>query len=366
MDREKIIIRTSLKGIILNFFLVCFKALVGFLANSIAIILDALNNFSDAISAIITIVGAKLSGKAPDREHPYGHGRIEYFTAVIISFIVLAAGFGALKESIDKIINPWDPHYEYYTLIVIIVATISKYIFGKYVKKIGKDINSQSLVATGEDAFMDAVLSLSTLVGALISILLHINIEGYLGVVISLVILKSAWGILKETIDTMMGERADSNLTQKIKEKINSSDKVLGTYDLNLHNYGPEMMVGSCNIQVEDTLTAKEIHTLTRRITKQIYKEFKIALIIGIYASNDSGKAGEIKQQLNKIIENYKEILEFHGFYVDEELKEISFDLIFDFNCSNRKEIKREIKAKLGEMYPEYKCSVILDADISD
>ncbi len=366
MDRKDIIIRTSLKGIILNIFLVCFKAVVGFLANSIAIVLDAVNNLSDAISAIITIIGAKLSDKAPDREHPYGHGRIEYFTAVIISFIVLAAGVGALKESIEKIINPLQPHYEYYTLLVIIVAIIAKFIFGRYVKKVGREINSQTLVATGEDAFMDSILSLSTLVGALIVILLNINIEGYLGVVISIMILKSAIGILRETIDTMIGERADSELTQKIKEKINNNDKVLGTYDLNLHNYGPEIMVGSCNIQLEDTLTAKEIHTLTRRITKQIYKEFKIALTIGIYASNDSGKSGEIRKELEKIIANYKEILELHGFYVDDELKEISFDLIFDFKCSNRREIKKEIISKLEDIYPEYKCDVILDSDVSD
>ncbi len=366
MDRKDIIIRTSLKGIILNIFLVCFKAIVGFLANSIAIVLDAVNNLSDAISAIITIIGAKLSDKAPDREHPYGHGRIEYFAATIISFIVLAAGVGALKESIEKIINPLNPHFEYYTLIVIIVATVAKFIFGKHVKKVGREINSQTLVATGEDAFMDAVLSLSTLVGALIVILLNVNIEGYLGVLISIMILKSAIGILKETIDTMIGERADSELTQKIKEKINSFEKVLGTYDLNLHNYGPEKVVGSCNIQVEDTLTAKEIHALTRQINKQIYKDFKIALTIGIYVSNDSGKSGEIKKEVEKIIADYKEILDIHGFYFDEELQEISFDLIFDFKCSNRKEIKREIINKINSIYPDFKCNVILDSDVSD
>ena len=350
----------------MNLFLVLFKAVVGFLANSIAIILDAVNNLTDAVSAIITIIGAKLSGKAPDKEHPYGHGRIEYFAAVIIATIVLFAGVTSLKESFLKILSPADVNYAWYTLLVILVAIFVKFGFGRYVKNIGKQIDSQSLIATGTDAFMDAILSFSTLVGAVINLIWKLNIEGYLGVVISIIIIKSAIGILKETIDTMIGQRADTKLTKELKAKINSFEGVHGTYDLMLHSYGPSKLMGSAHIELDDATTAKEIHTLTRKISEEIFKEFGIILTLGIYASNNSGKAKAIKEKLEEIIKDYTDVLQLHGFYLDDEKKQVSFDIIIDFKCENSENVKNEIIDKIKKAYPEYEYAVVLDTDISD
>ena len=163
MERNKKIVQTSILGIAVNILLVIFKAAIGFIANSIAIILDAVNNLSDALSSIITIIGTKLSEKAPDKKHPYGHGRIEYFTSIIIAILVLAAGVTALKESVEKIINPEVANYSIASLIIVGVAVAVKFFFGRYVKKVGEKLNSQSLVASGTDALMDSILSLSTL-----------------------------------------------------------------------------------------------------------------------------------------------------------------------------------------------------------
>ena len=215
MERQKTIIKTSILGIIVNLILVAFKAIIGILVNSIAIILDAVNNSGDAMSSIITIIRTKLSGKAPDKKHPYGHGRIEYFAAVIIAIILVIAGVTAFKESFEKIINPIHANYSIASLIIIIVAIIVKFVYGRYVKKIGKEINSQSLIAAGTDAFMDSILSLTTLIAALISLIWNISLEGYLGVIISIIIIKSSIEILKETIDSMIGERADPELSKK-------------------------------------------------------------------------------------------------------------------------------------------------------
>ena len=350
----------------MNLFLVIFKAIVGLLANSIAIILDAVNNFSDMISSIVTIIGTKLSNKAPDKEHPYGHGRIEYFAAVIVSVIVFVAGATSLKESFAKIIEPVEPNYTAVTLIVVIVAIFVKFFFGRYVKKSGEKLDSQSLIASGTDAFMDAILSFTTLVGAVIFLITKLNIEGYLGVVISIIILKSAIEILKDTIDTMIGVRADTELTTTLKEKINAHKEVLGTYDMMLHSYGPDKLMGSCHIEVKDSLTARDIHTLTRNISEEIYKEFNIILTLGIYASNDSGEAGKIKEDLEKIVREYPDILQLHGFYVDESKKLVSFDLIIDFKCKNSSDVEKEIIDKIKEKYPKYEYNVVLDSDISD
>ena len=366
MDRQKKIIKTSILGIFVNIILVIFKATIGFIVNSIAIILDAVNNLTDAVSSIVTIIGAKLSNKAPDKKHPYGYGRIEYFTSVIIAFLVLIAGITALRESYLKIINPANTDYSVISLVIIGVAVIVKFLFGRYVKSVGKKVNSGSLIASGEDAFMDSILSFTTLIAALINFIWHLSLEGYLGVIIAIFIIKSALEILKDTIDIVIGKRADKKLTDALKKRICSYKEVQGAYDLTLHNYGPSKTIGTIHIQVDDSMTAKDLHTLTRKIIVDIFNEFGIILTVGIYASNDSGEYKDMKSRIINTVKKYKEIKQIHGFYVDKKNKDIYFDLIFDFKCKNKDDIKNEIINKLEEEYSNYKFSIILDDDISD
>lgn len=363
MERQDKIIRTSIIGIIVNLILVAFKATIGILVNSIAITLDAVNNLTDALSSIITIIGTKLSKKAPDKNHPYGYGRIEYFSSVIIAAIVLWAGITALQESWPKIFNPDATSYTTVSLIIIAVAVVVKFVLGHYVKGVGEDINSQALVASGSDAFFDGILSLSTLIAAIISIFFNISLEGILGVIISIVIIKASIDMLKETLDSLIGARVDSELASKIKSSVEEVDGVYGAYDLSLHNYGPEEMVGSVHIEIDDDLTAQEIHTLTREITYKVYKEFSIALTIGIYARND--KFDYIRKDLDDIISEYEEILQVHGFYVYEEQKLVSFDIIVDFDA-DRNKVKEEVYRKLKEKHPEFNYIIIDDYDVSD
>ena len=366
MERNKKIVLTSFLGIIVNILLVVFKASIGIIANSIAIIIDAVNNLSDVLSSMITIIGTKLSEKAPDRKHPYGHGRIEYFSSMLISIIIFTAGIMALYESVQKTISHERAYYDGISILIICVAVFAKLILGKYVKKVGEKVNSQSLIASGTDALMDALVSSSTLIVAIISMLWNISLEGIVGIIISLIIIKTAIDVLRETITIMLGTRADSELTNKIKSRIFGFSEVQGVYDLDLHSYGPSKMVGSVHIQVRDNMTAKEIHKLARTITIEIMKEFGIILTIGIYAANDKGEFGEIKEELGKIIKEFKEVLQMHGFYVDEETNNIFFDLIIDFKAKNSDEIKEKIINAIKEKYPKYNYNIILDLDVSD
>ena len=367
MERSKIIVKTSVIAIVTNIFLVIFKAIVGVFANSIAIILDAVNNLSDAISSIITIIGTKLAGKAPDKEHPYGHGRIEYFASVIIALIILFAGVTSLKESVEKIITPAESNYSIVSLVIIAVAVIVKFILGRYVKNTGKKIDSQSLIASGTDAFFDSIVSGSTFIAAIINIVLHIKLEGFLGVIIAALIIKSGIEILKETLNTMIGIRADGELSKKIKERINEFDGVEGTYDLILHSYGPSKIIGATNIQVDENMTAKEIHGLTKRIESVIYSEFGIILTIGIYASNRADEeAVKILNDLEKIISKYPNIVQLHGFYLEKEEKNVSFDIIIAFKEENPKELKEQVLKEIKELHPDYNYTIIIDTDFSD
>ncbi len=363
MTRQEKIIKTSIIGIVVNLILVAFKAFVGIVTNSIAITLDAVNNLTDALSSIITIIGAKLANRPPDKNHPYGYGRIEYFSSVIIAVIVLWAGITALMESWPKIFTPDVTNYSTVSLVIIAVAIVVKLALGRYVKSVGEDINSQALVASGSDALFDSILSLSTLVAALISIFFHISLEGILGAIISIVIIKASIDMIRETLDSMIGARVDSELSRKIKDSICELPEVYGAYDLSLHNYGPEEMQGSVHVEVDDSLTALEIHNLTRQISIKIYNEFSIILTVGIYARNN--KFDDIRNDLYEIASKYEEIIEIHGFIVYETQNLITFDMIVDFDA-DREKVKSRILKEIEQKHPQYTYQVIDDYDVSD
>ena len=238
-DRQNIIVRTSIIGIIANVFLASFKAAIGIISNSIAITLDAVNNLSDVLSSSITIIGAKLAAKEPDREHPYGHGRVEYLSAMIIAGIILYAGIASVVASVKKIINPQTPKYDIASFVIVTVAIFVKIFLGLYVKKMGKKVNSESLIGSGVDALSDAVISASTLIAAIIFVVFNISLEAWLGVIISFLIIKTGYGMLKSTLSQILGERVDNEVSSSIKETVNSFDEVYGSYDLILNNYGP-------------------------------------------------------------------------------------------------------------------------------
>ncbi len=364
MTRQDKIVKTSIIGIVVNLILVAFKATIGILVNSIAITLDAVNNLTDALSSIITIIGAKLAGRAPDESHPYGYGRIEYFSSIIIAAIVLWAGITALMESWPKIFNPDVTSYTTVSLVIIAVAVVVKFVLGKYVKSVGEEINSQALVASGSDAFFDGILSLATLIAAIISLMYGISLEGILGVIISIVIIKASLEMIKETVDSMLGDRIDSELSHNIKQSICEFPGVYGAYDLTLHNYGPESMQGSVHIEVDDDMTAVDIQRLTRQIAARILKEHNVLLNgIGIYAKND--KFNNIRNDLNEIASKYSEIKEIHAFMVYEDEGLITFDMIVDFSA-DREEINKKVLNEINSKHPQFNYMIIDDYDVSD
>ena len=210
MDREKTIVKTGIIGIVTNILLAAFKAFVGLLSNSIAIILDAVNNLSDALSSTITIIGTKLAGKKPDKKHPMGHGRIEYISAAIISMIVLYAGITSLIESVKKIINPVTPEYKTVTLIIVAVAVVVKIVLGTYVKKTGEKVNSDALKASGKDALFDSIISASTLVAAIVFLISGVGIEAYLGAAISVIIIKSGVEMTGDLVERLSAQHHSS------------------------------------------------------------------------------------------------------------------------------------------------------------
>lgn len=367
-NREKIVIKISVISIILNIVLAGFKAFVGLLANSIAIISDAVNNLSDALSSIITIVGTKLAGKAPDKKHPYGYGRIEYMTSLVVSGIVLYAGITTMVESVKKIIHPESADYSMVTIVILVAGIIVKFILGIYVKKKGKEVNSDSLVASGSDAFNDAILSISVLVSAIIYLLFKISLEAYVGVLLAVFIIKAGLELIKESVDNMIGVRVESSLAKSIKKDITNEKNIQGAYDLVLNDYGPDKYLGSIHIEVPDTMTVAEVDKLSRKITKNILNKYGVILhTIGVYSVNTKDKSIiSARKEITNIVFAHKGILQMHGFYIDEKDKTISFDIIIDFKVKNREEVYRKIYEEVQNKFKDYEIEITLDVDISD
>lgn len=367
-NREKKIVKTSIISILANIVLAAFKAFIGLISNSIAIISDAVNNLSDALSSIITIIGTKLAGKPADKKHPFGYGRIEYITSLVVSAIVLYAGITALIESIKKIINPTIPNYSTITLIILIAGIIVKFILGIYVKNKGKEVNSDSLIASGSDAFNDGILSISVLISTIIYILFNISIEAYIGIIVSIFIIKAGIDLIKESVDNMLGTRVETNLAKSIKKDITAEENVQGAYDLVLNDYGPEKYLGSIHIEVKDTLTVSDIDKISRRISKKILDKYGVILhTIGVYSVNTKDKdIIEARKEITKIVFSHKGILQMHGFYLDKKDKHISLDIIIDFEEPNKEEIYKSIYDKIKEKYKEYTVNITLDVDTSD
>ncbi len=368
ISREKIIIRTGVIGILANIFLSAFKAAVGMITGSIAITLDAVNNLSDALSSVITIVSAKLAGKRPDKKHPYGHGRIEYLSAVTISVIVLYAGVTSLIESIKKIIFPETPEYGAAALIIIAVAVVIKIVLGIYVRTTGEKVNSEALTASGKDALLDAVISASTLLAAFIFLIWGVSLESWLAAVISLYIIKSGIDMLRGSISSILGERVESGLTNDIRETILSFSEVSGVFDLVVHNYGPEFLVASVHIEVPESMTVRELDFLERKISDKVYGDTGVILTgIGVYARvEESGESKRIYEGIRAIISGYPCVLQLHGFSLDADRRDIRFDLVMDYDEKNREEIFLDIAEKIKESFPTYNICPTLDADITD
>ena len=367
-SREKTIIRTSIIGIIANVLLAAFKAMIGLMAHSIAIVLDAVNNVSDAGSSLITIVGTRLAGREPDKKHPFGYGRIEYLSAMIISVIVLYAGITSFVESVKQIIHPETPDYNTVSLIVVAVAVVVKILLGRYVKGIGQKVKSDSLVNSGEDATLDSIISASTLVAAGIFLLFDISLEAWLGAIISLVIIKSGLEMLRDTISRILGERNDAELARAIRSTVTSFPDVHGAYDLVLNNYGPDTWNGSIHIEVPDTYSADQLDQLIREITLKVLSEHHVILTaIGVYSMNTKDpEIIEAYRKVRDLVLAHEHVKQIHGFYLQAEKKAMRFDIVISFDAKNRQAVWQDTVTDVQKAFPDYQLQVAMDTDFAE
>lgn len=367
MNRSQEIIRTSWIGIVTNVLLAGFKAVVGVLASSVAIVMDAVNNLSDALSSVITIVGTKLSQRRADRKHPFGFGRIEYFSAIIIAVIVLSAGITSLIESVKKIFHPTEPEYTTVTLVIIVVAIVVKLLLGQYVKRKGQQLKSDALIASGSDALFDAVITLATLVSAGVMLLWNVSLDGILGALISLVIIKAGIEMLASPVNELLGTSIPAELSKQIIKETSDFEGVHGVYDLILHNYGPDVKIGSLHINVYDTMSAHEIHGLTRKITTYMYEHHGIIMTVGVYAvATGDNRRAELQSKVMQSLAAHKDIVQVHGFYYSEKDQMLSVDVVPDISVHDDAALISQLTGEIQPLVPDMQVVIVVDHNYSE
>ena len=367
MNREKTIVKTGIIGIATNVLLVIFKAVVGIVSHSIAVILDAVNNLSDALSSAVTIVGARLGARQPDKKHPLGHGRIEYLSSMIVAALVLYAGITSLVESVKKIVSPEAADYSTVSLVIIAVAIAVKLVLGLYVRKQGEKVNSGALRASGADAMFDAVISASVLASAVIFIVWGVSLEAYVGVLIAGFIIKAGIEMMLETLGDIIGKRADAEQSGELKRIICEEENVLGAYDVTLFNYGPGRDYGSVHIELPDYMNVSDVDRITRKIQTDVFRETGVILTgIGVYSFNTSnGEAAQMRNAIQKTVMSHDWALQMHGFYADTEKKTVRFDVVVSFDA-DRKEALETLHSEISALYPGYDILIVPDVDMAD
>ena len=365
-SRDQIIIRTSIIGIAANIFLAAFKAVIGLLSHSIAVTLDAVNNLSDALSSLITIIGAGLANRKPDKKHPLGHGRTEYLSAITVSAIVLYAGINSAVESVRKIISPETPDYSNISLIIIAAAVIVKIILGRYFTLKGKEAGSGALEASGADASFDAVLSLSVLACAVLFRMTGISLEAFVGAVISVFIIKSGIEMMLETLDDIIGKRADPDKVREIKRLIKEEPEVRGVYDLFINNYGPGRDYASLHIEVPDVMTVEEVDPIPRRLQQKVYEGTGVIITgVGVYSYNTKDQeAAKIRNTVMETVLQHEWALQVHAFNADTKKKKMRFDVVLSFDIDPRQGYEVIMK-EIRRLYPDYAITITSDIDIA-
>ena len=361
--RNQLIIRTSILGISANVMLALLKALVGMATHSIAITLDAVNNFTDAGSSVITIAGTKLASKKPDKKHPWGHGRIEYLSAMLLGTLVLSAGISSMIEAVRKILLPQKAEYTSVSLILVAICVLVKIFLGRYVISAGRRANSETLVNSGRDALLDALVSATTLAAALIYLVYGISLEAWLGALICVLIIRTGVEMQLNTISEILGQRVDPDIVRAVQKTVESFDEVHGVYDMIFHDYGPGRVNGSLHVEVDDTMTAREISDLLRRIAVKVYQEHQVQLTaVGIYSMNiKDKKAVRLREEITKIAMAHSHVLQLHGFSLNDNI--VQFDIIVDFEADDPEKIRDEIAAEVSAAYPELTVQAFCDAD---
>lgn len=370
-DIEKEKVRTAygvmcgIFGIVSNVILVIIKVFIGILSMSISIIADAINNLSDFFSSLLTLIGFKIASKPADKEHPFGHQRMEYVISLVISLIIIFVGIELLSTSIQGIITPNEIKVDLITYIILGISIFIKLIQGLFYYSAGKKINSVSLKASFKDSLFDCISTSIVLIGSLISKLINYNLDGILGSLVSVFIIISSLGLVKESISPLIGERPNKELIKNIKVEVLSNPQVLGIHDMIFHEYGVSKIFLSMHVELDANMGFLSAHELIDELELQIHNKYHVEIVMHMDPiEKDNEELNKQEEILTNVLSSIDKDIKFHDFRMVNGTNKINyiFDIVIPFNYKyTEKEIKNIIKTKLQEINP--KIDVIINVD---
>ena len=363
-SREGIIAGTSGLGIIVNLLVAAIKVVLGLLASSIAIVSEGVNNASDALTSVLTLVGTKLAGKKPDEKHPFGYGRIEYLTSLIIAILIIVTGVEMLTSAVDLIFHPAEMDISAVALIAVAVSAVIKFFLGVFTIRQGKRADSGALVAVGLDCRNDSFVSVITIASALVFIIFNISVDAYVGVFTSLLILKAGIDVLKDTISELLGRPGEAELAAKLYKEIRDTEGVYNAVDMMLHNYGPEAYSGSVNIEIDHSKTVGEVYQFIHELQLRIMHEYHVTMVFGIYAvDNDHEDAKNARIAVSSFVKEHEHVKSFHAVYFDNKSDKLYCDLIVDYKLKDWDALRKEFTAYMAEHYPDKELELVIETE---
>lgn len=363
-SREGVVVATSALGILVNLILAAIKVAVGAAVSSIAIISEGVNNASDSATALITIVGTKLAGKHPTEKHPFGYGRIEYLTSLLISVLILITGFELLKSSVELIFHPEEMSISYVTLAIVAVSALVKLVMGNYTIQQGKKIDSGSLIAMGTDCRNDSVISVVTIASALAFLVFHIYLDAYAGIITSLFVLKAGVEVLKDTLADLLGQSADEEMAKQLYKIIRSEPIIENAADMMLHNYGPDAFSGSVNVEIDHEKSVGEVYAALHALQLKIMHEMNIVMVFGIYAvDRDHEAIKEMRKRIAAFIREKEHVTSYHALYIDPSNQDIYVDFVVDYALQDWDALRQEFTEYMKQFYPNSRLELVIETN---
>lgn len=369
---EKMSVRTaygilaSIVGIFCNVLLFGIKFTIGAILRSVSVMADGFNNLSDAGSSVISFVGVKMASKPADEEHPFGHGRMEYIAALVVSFLVIDVGFSFFKDSIGRIRNPLELQFQSAALIILILSIGIKMWLGLFNRKLGKKLDSKVMMAVFTDAMGDVLATTATILSIVIFKIWGVNIDGFVGIAVSIVVMKAGIGIAKDTLEPLLGEAVPKEIYEKITSFVESYDGIYGTHDLIVHNYGPGKSMASLHVEVPNDVDIEASHEIVDRIEREARKELGVYLVIHmdpIEMKNENTLLA--REQTERVIRELDDKLTIHDFrmVIGEKQINLIFDLVVPvhYEKENNKELCKEIRRRMNQIDERYQCVIVVE-----
>lgn len=357
---------SSMVGIFCNVLLFGAKLLIGPLINSISVMADAFNNLSDAASSIIGFIGVKMAEKPADDDHPFGHGRIEYIAAFIVAFIVIQVGFSLFKTSLNKILNPESMSFKWISIVILSLSVAVKLWLSLFNRTLGKRINSKVMLATAADAMGDVVTTSATMLSIAVFGIFGVNIDGIVGIAVSVVVMIAGVNIAKDTLAPLIGEAIDPQLYEQISNFVESFEGILGTHDLIVHNYGPSKSMASIHAEVPNDVNVERSHEVIDQIEHEAARRFGLLLVIHMDpVETHDGRIREFRDMLGEVLTELDSRLSFHDFRMVDGVEHINliFDLVVprEYKAAVQDNLKARISAAVRKRDPRCACVITVE-----